>query len=81
MSTTKTRDFADALITHTDISLSWADRIRALVHGKVYVRVESRTENEVGYAESESFASVPHIWQRRERLGAHATARSEDTAP
>jgi hypothetical protein len=55
----------DALITETNITLGWMDRLRVLVRGSLHLRVVTETEHAPGRTEGRSRVEVPRIFPQR----------------
>lgn len=72
-------DFADTVIVHTKISLSWKDRIRVLFRGGLRLVVEVETEHLPGAVQSSSRVEVPRLFPSRDRGGGWHSP--EDTRP
>lgn len=51
----------DVVTVRTDVVLSWADRLRVLVLGRMTVETRTATEYEVGQSESTSAAWVEPV--------------------
>ena len=51
----------DIINTRITVHLSFADRIRVLVRGYFYLRVETRCENLPGRVESETRIDIPDL--------------------
>lgn len=73
----KAMEFKDQLVTHTEIRLSFWDRLRVLIHGWVNVRVNTKTENVIGRTMCESTVWVRPVRLRPSRLQA-ATLSSKE---
>lgn len=54
--------FKDVLVTKTRTELSWADRLRILVTGKVEVEVRVVTEHAVGETRTKSVLRAGRFW-------------------
>jgi hypothetical protein len=59
--------YADALFIRTSVHVSWADRLRILIHGRMVVETETQTENEVGSHHTTSNAYAPAVFPQRPR--------------
>lgn len=66
-------EYADVVIAHSEITFPWMDRVKILLNGKACLRVEIKTENEVGRTQSASNAYTPRLFPRR-RGGGYAEA-------
>jgi hypothetical protein len=60
-------EWKDELVSHTEIRLSFWDRLRVLLHGLVNVRCNTKTENIIGRTRGESTAWVRPIRLRPNR--------------
>lgn len=56
---------SDRLVTHVDVGVSWADRLRVLIRGRFSMRVDCYTENTIGRTEGRSIFIAPNLWPAR----------------
>lgn len=54
----------DAIYIRTDVRLSWRDRLRILVSGKVSIATVTRTAEIVGPCQTRSICTVP-LWSEK----------------
>lgn len=62
--------FKDEIVSRTTVTLSFADRLRVLIGGKITITVNTKTENEVGATQADSMVSVERVYKRPVQLGA-----------
>lgn len=68
-------EWADALITNTDITFGWGDRFRILLRGSVNVWTRTRTEHLPGKTLTDACrVTVPSIFPRPSEHGAEVVA-------
>jgi len=66
MTTTTTKPiFKDELFINTTVMLSFADRLRILLLGRLVVSTRTKTENVVGACRTESDCTVPHFFPKK----------------
>lgn len=61
--------FADKIISNTDIKLCFLDRLKVLLHGKVWVRLEIDCENTPGRMSSTAQTIIPPIFVKKGKGG------------
>jgi hypothetical protein len=68
----------DGLICHVTVQLSWLDRLRMLISGKLEVTAKTATENVIGANVTATGVSViPPTWLRRHNDKDQATEGGE----
>ena len=60
--------FKDEIVSRTTVTLSFADRLRVLIGGKITITVNTKTENEVGATQADSMVSVERVYKRPVQL-------------